>query len=438
MSSARAAEDTVFGDAALALAARARHPARASDSDENESVRVEFDAHDLSDQDRRILTELAGATSDLHERRSEGAEGGAGAKHAEPEGAKLAQPELGLDKSRSARNEECDARRVESACRRSDLVELSARSEAARVLLAAHDNACREPEPARVMGVVNVTPDSFSESSRFPDAERAIEHGLELVAEGARMLDIGGESSRPGASPIDAETELARVVPVIRGLARRTSAVLSIDTTKAAVAEAALESGATIVNDISAGRFDPLMLGCVSAHRAGFIAMHMQGTPQEMQARPRYRDVLTEVTEFLRRRVRACLEAGIDRARIWIDPGIGFGKNLEHNLELIARLHELRSLGLPICLGVSRKSFIASIERRAEGANENSDAEERVGGTAAAATVGVWNGASIVRVHDVRVMVQAVRVAEALAHRNRCDPHADSCSSPRGAHNRDR
>jgi dihydropteroate synthase len=252
------------------------------------------------------------------------------------------------------------------------------------------------------------------------------------------MLDIGGESSRPGASPIDAETELARVVPVIRGLARRTSAVLSIDTTKAAVAEAALESGATIVNDISAGRFDPLMLGCVSAHRAGFIAMHMQGTPQEMQARPRYRDVLTEVTEFLRRRVRACLEAGIDRARIWIDPGIGFGKNLEHNLELIARLHELRSLGLPICLGVSRKSFIASIERRAEGANENSDAEERVGGTAAAATVGVWNGASILRVHDVRVMVQAVRVAEALAHRNRCDPHADSCSSPRGAHNRDR
>jgi len=424
MSSARAAEDPVFGDAALALAARARPAERAADPDANESVRVEFDAHDLSDRDRSVLAELADATHAPHERRIDGV--------------RRAEPELGLDERRSARDEGRGARRDAIACRRTYLVAASARSEAARILLAAHDNACRESEPARVMGVVNVTPDSFSESSRFPDAERAIEHGLELVAQGARVLDIGGESSRPGSSPIDAETELARVIPVIRGLARATSAVLSIDTTKAAVAEAALESGAAIVNDISAGRFDPLMLDRVSAHRAGFIAMHMQGTPQTMQARPHYGDVLTEVTEFLRRRVRACLEAGIDRARIWIDPGIGFGKSLAHNVELIARLHELRSLGLPICLGVSRKSFIASIERRAEGASESSNAEERVGGTAAAATVGVWNGASILRVHDVRVMVQAVRVTEALIHRNRCEPHADSCSSPRGAHNRDR
>ena len=427
MSSARAAEDPVFGDAALALAARSRD-AVVRRPDSSECVHVEFDARGLAQRDRHVFAELErSGVAELHP-----------AEGAQPASARPAEPRGAVDREHAEEVADRGSRRQSMICPRSVLLDARARTEAASVFLEAHDNARREHEAPRVMGIVNVTPDSFSASSRFPDPARAIDHGLKLVEEGATLIDIGGESSRPGASPIDARTELERVIPVVRGLARATSSPLSIDTTKAVVAEAALESGASIVNDISAGRFDPRMLELVAAHRAGFIAMHMQGEPRAMQAQPSYVDVLTEVAEFLRRRVRACLDADIDRSRIWIDPGIGFGKNLSHNLELIARLRELRSLGLSICLGVSRKSFISSVERRAGALPESSDAEQRTGGTAAASAIGVWNGASIVRVHDVRVMVQAVRVAEALARENRREPSADSCSSRRGAHNHDR
>jgi dihydropteroate synthase len=313
---------------------------------------------------------------------------------------------------------------------RAVLAALESQSPAIAAILAAHDHARREVTSVRMMGVVNVTPDSFSDGGRFAEAARAIEHGLRLAGEGAEVIDVGGESTRPRAEPVDADTERERVVPVVAGLAQRTRVAISVDTTKASVAEAALEAGASIVNDVSAGRFDARMLELVAARRAGFVAMHMQGTPHEMQIDPRYDDVVTEVAEFLRARVRACLEAGIERSKIWIDPGIGFGKRLEHNLELIARLRELRSLGLPICLGVSRKSFIAAIENRARessdtdadsraGESSASDAELRIGGTAAAVAIGVVNGAEILRVHDASTMLQAARVALALSRRIR-------------------
>lgn len=278
-------------------------------------------------------------------------------------------------------------------------------------LRAAHDNALARTKPVRIMGVVNVTPDSFSDGGRYADARSAIEHGIALEAEGAHMLDIGGESTRPGAEPVALEEELARTIPVITELARRTKCALSIDTTKSAVARAALDAGATIVNDVSAGRFDDAMLPLVAERRAVFVAMHMQGAPRDMQKQPSYTDVVLEVIEFLRERAAACLAAGIDKESIWIDPGIGFGKTLEHNVTLLRRLPELRSLGLPVLLGVSRKSFIATIHPPAK-----HDAR-RLGGTAAAVAFGVQGGAEIVRVHDVAVMAEAIAVASALDRR---------------------
>ncbi|MBL8860242.1 MAG: dihydropteroate synthase [Planctomycetes bacterium] len=267
------------------------------------------------------------------------------------------------------------------------------------------------------MGVVNVTPDSFSDRGRHFAPELAIEHGTALVAAGAAILDIGGESTRPGATPIDAAEELRRVIPVVSGLARATKGVqLSIDTTKHAVARAALDAGAVIVNDISAGRFDQAMLPLVAERKAHFIAMHMLGTPRDMQVDPRYEDVVGEVLEFLRARAAACLEVGIAADRIWIDPGIGFGKRLEHNLELLRRTADLRTLGLPIVLGVSRKSFIAALHPA------STNDTERSGGTAAALTVGVMGGAEVFRVHDVALMSEALAVARALGH----DPHSNS------------
>jgi len=262
------------------------------------------------------------------------------------------------------------------------------------------------------MGVINVTPDSFSDGGRHLDRARAVERGLELEAQGADILDIGGESSRPGSLPVSVEEELARALPPLEELARRARARISIDTTKAAVARAALDAGATIVNDVSAGRSDPGMLPLVGERNATCVLMHMRGTPRDMQADPAYADVTLEVAAFLRDRIRAAVDAGVPEARIWVDPGIGFGKRLEHNLELLARLPELRTLGRPICLGVSNKSFIAGIESAA-GATA-STAGGRTGGTAAAVVLGILGGATILRVHDVGTMLQAARVARAF------------------------
>ena len=264
----------------------------------------------------------------------------------------------------------------------------------------------------RLMGVINVTPDSFSDGGRTLDPARAVALGLRLESEGAGILDIGGESTRPGAEPVSGAEELERVLPVVESLARRTRAAISIDTSKADVARAALDRGATIVNDVTAGRGDPRMLALIAQREATCVLMHMQGTPRSMQASPSYADVVREVAGFLRERAGAALDAGVDRARIWIDPGIGFGKNLDHNLELLVRLPEIAELGYPVCVGVSRKSFIASVEA-ADGAPK-SGPEERLGGTAAAVALGVLGGASILRVHDVAVMAQAARVARAF------------------------
>jgi dihydropteroate synthase len=278
----------------------------------------------------------------------------------------------------------------------------------AAVFLAANAAAQRPPGPLRLMGIVNVTPDSFSDGGRFLDAGRAIDHGVELARQGAHVLDVGGESTRPGSVPIAIEEELRRTIPVVEALAKRTKAWVSIDTTKLEVARAALDAGATIVNDVSAGRLDVGMLPLVAERGATIVLMHMQGTPRDMQKDPQYGDVVAEVLEFLRERGAACLEAGIAREKMWVDPGIGFGKTLEHNVEILRRLPELRSLGLPLLVGVSRKAFIARIHGPAKEG-------ERVGGTAAAVALAVQGGAEILRVHDVAVMAEAAAVARAIS-----------------------
>jgi dihydropteroate synthase len=255
------------------------------------------------------------------------------------------------------------------------------------------------------MGVLNVTPDSFSDGGLHVDEDRAVEAGLKLLEEGAEIIDVGGESTRPGAPPVSPEEESRRVIPVVRRLVREGSAIVSVDTTKAAVAAEALEAGATIVNDVSAGRFDPELLPLVAERGADIVLMHMQNTPRDMQEAPHYDDVVREVGAHLRERVAVALEAGVEPERIAVDPGIGFGKRLGHNLELLRSLAELRSLGLPIVLGVSRKSFLGALSGR-------DDAAQRDDETLAAAAVGHVNGADVHRVHDVA----ATRAALAVAH----------------------
>ena len=281
----------------------------------------------------------------------------------------------------------------------------------ARALLAAAAaRECTVAQP-RIMGVLNVTPDSFSDGGRWNDPQHALAHALELVAQGASVIDVGGESSRPGSSPIDVDEECHRVLPVVRALAQATPATISVDTTKARVAEQALDLGATLVNDISGGRFDPRMIPLVARRGCEYALMHMQGTPLEMQHAPAYTDVVAQVLAFLRERAAVCWREGIAPERLWIDPGIGFGKNLEHNLELIARLGELRSLGLRILVGPSRKSFIGQAHPRA------SSASDRIGGTAAALAACVFGGAQLLRVHDVERMAEAASVAWAIGRR---------------------
>lgn len=256
----------------------------------------------------------------------------------------------------------------------------------------------------KLMGVVNVTPDSFSDGGLYLDADAAIMHGEELARDGAEILDVGGESTRPGAEAVSAEEEMGRVVPVIRGLAG--AATVSIDTSKLAVAEAALDAGASIVNDVTALRHDP-EIGVLCAERgAGLVLMHMQGEPRTMQENPVYKDVVDDVKAFLAARLEVAVDAGVAEERVWLDPGIGFGKTLEHNLELLRRLGELRELGRPLVVGTSRKSFLGKID--------GSAVDDRLGGTIASSILAVAEGADVLRVHDVTEMAQAVKVASAI------------------------
>ncbi len=270
------------------------------------------------------------------------------------------------------------------------------------------DRVLRLEGRALVMGIVNVTPDSFSDGGRFAATETAVAHALDLARQGADLLDVGGESTRPGAEPVSEDEELRRVLPVVRELAARTALPLSVDTSKAAVADACLAAGAHVINDVTALRGDPALAGVVAARRAGLVLMHMRGTPQTMQIDPRYDDVVAEVTRFLQERLQAAAAAGIEAARVVLDPGIGFGKTTEHNLELLARLGELRALGRPVLLGVSRKGFLGKVLGRG--------VEERLAGSLAATCHAVGCGtAQIVRVHDVRETRDAVTLLAAIA-----------------------
>jgi dihydropteroate synthase len=257
----------------------------------------------------------------------------------------------------------------------------------------------------KLMGVVNVTPDSFSDGGLYLDPERAIEHGRELEAAGAAILDVGGESTRPGAAEVSEAEERRRVEPVIAALAGG-GAEVSVDTSKSAVAAAALDAGAAIVNDVTALRGDPEMAGLCAERGPIVVLMHMAGNPRTMQRNPVYEDVVDEVRAFLAERVEAALAAGVAEERIWLDPGIGFGKTAEHNLELLRRLSELAELGRPLVVGTSRKSFIGRLDGSAAG--------ERLGGSIASSVLAAAEGASVLRVHDVAEMAEAMTVATAI------------------------
>jgi dihydropteroate synthase len=257
------------------------------------------------------------------------------------------------------------------------------------------------------MAIVNVTPDSFSDGGRFASPAAAVEHALRLAESGADILDIGGESTRPGAQPVEAGEEMRRVLPVIEGLAGRTAVAVSVDTTKAVVARAALRAGAHIVNDVSACTADPEMAAVVREAGAGVVLMHMRGNPRTMQADPRYDDVVAEVREYLARRIGDLAEAGVPVGAIAVDPGIGFGKTTAHNLALLAGLDVLTALGRPVVVGHSRKRFIGELTGR--------PADERLAGSLAAAAAAVLKGAHVLRVHDVAQTRDAARVAAAIA-----------------------
>jgi len=255
-----------------------------------------------------------------------------------------------------------------------------------------------------IMGVVNVTPDSFSDGGRFLDAPAAVEQGRRLVGEGAQMLDIGGESTRPGADAVPAEQELQRVLPVVEGLAG-SGAAISIDTSKAAVAAAALDAGASFVNDVTAFRGDPELAGLVAARGVDCCLMHMLGTPRTMQDDPRYDDVVSDVKAFLEQRLAFAVAEGVPEERVMLDPGIGFGKTVAHNLELVRRLDEIVAIGRPVVFGVSRKSFLGKVTGR--------EAGDRAVATAAANVLALERGASVFRVHDVPETLDALAVAAA-------------------------
>jgi dihydropteroate synthase len=257
-----------------------------------------------------------------------------------------------------------------------------------------------------VMGVLNVTPDSFSDGGRFLDHEAAVAHGLRMTEEGAAILDVGGESTRPGSDEVTVEEELARVVPVIKRLAAEVDVPLSIDTRKPEVARAALDAGAVAVNDVSGAR-EPGMLEVVAASGAGLVIMHMLGEPKTMQVEPRYEDVVREVRAYLADRLNAAGAAGIDRDRLAVDPGLGFGKTYEHNLELMRDIDGFLDLGVPVVVGPSRKSFIGT-------ALGDLPIDERLEGTIGAAAWMAGKGAHVVRVHDVGSVARALRVVDAI------------------------
>jgi dihydropteroate synthase len=257
----------------------------------------------------------------------------------------------------------------------------------------------------RLMGVVNVTPDSFSDGGLYLDPAAAIAHGAELAAAGAAILDVGGESTRPGAEEVSVEEELRRVIPVVEALAAG-GVEVSVDTSKRAVAAAALDAGATIVNDVTALRGDGEMAALCAEREATVVLMHMAGSPRTMQDEPAYGDVVEEVKAFLAERLELALTAGIAAQRVWLDPGIGFGKTAEHNLELLRRLGELHDLGRPLVIGTSRKSFIGRVDGSAAG--------ERLGGTIASTVFAAAEGADVLRVHDVAEVGQALAVARAI------------------------
>jgi dihydropteroate synthase len=256
------------------------------------------------------------------------------------------------------------------------------------------------------MGVLNVTPDSFSDGGRFMEPETAVAQGRMMAAAGADIIDIGGESTRPGSEGVDARTELDRVLPIIERLAATTPALISIDTQKAAVADAALAAGASIVNDVSALRADPDLLGVARDRGASIILMHMQGRPRDMQHRPAYDDVFAEVRRFLADAVDRAVAGGVDFGRLAVDPGIGFGKTFDHNLTLINRLDAFQDLGRPLVLGVSRKAFI--------GAVTGAEPMDRLAGGLALAAIGVMKGAAVIRTHDVAQTVDALKMTTAV------------------------
>ena len=257
-----------------------------------------------------------------------------------------------------------------------------------------------------IMGILNVTPDSFSDGGLFAKVEAAVEHAENMVAQGAHIIDVGGESSRPGADTVSVEAEKARVLPVIERLVGTVEVPISIDTYKSSVARDALSMGACIVNDITALRGDPDMASVVAEAGAPVILMHMKGTPKDMQLDPHYDSLISEITSFLRTRIQAAIDAGIPQNQIIIDPGIGFGKTVAHNLEIIRRLREFKSLGRPILIGTSRKSFIGKVL--------GLSADDRFEGTAASIAVAIANGADIVRVHDVKEAARVVRMTDAI------------------------
>jgi len=274
------------------------------------------------------------------------------------------------------------------------------------VILQAQDRTLELSERPVVMGVVNVTPDSFFDGGRYAEPDAAIRHALRLAEEGADLLDIGAESTRPGAESIDEDEERRRLMPVVTAVAKAVRIPISVDTRKSTVARAALDAGAVMVNDVSALQADPAMAVLVATTGAGVVLMHMQGTPRTMQKSPAYEDVVGEVAEFFRERIRFCRERGIGQDQIVLDPGIGFGKLLIHNLTLLGQLETFLPFGRPILVGVSMKSFIGQVLDR--------PVEERSWGTAAAIALAVSHGARILRVHDVAAMKEVVTMAAAI------------------------
>jgi dihydropteroate synthase len=257
-----------------------------------------------------------------------------------------------------------------------------------------------------VMGILNITPDSFSDGGLYLQPEQALKHAEEMLAEGADIIDVGGQSSRPGATPIPPEVEYQRVIPVIRDLVKRYGALVSVDTYRASIAEAALDAGAVLINDISAMRFDTQMAPLIAKHKASVVLMHMQGTPQTMQQAPSYRHVIDDIYRFLAERLQYAMRHGISRQRIVLDPGFGFGKTVQHNLELLQGLEHFQALGQPLLVGTSRKSFLGRLLQR--------EVWDRLEGTIASAIYAMVRGAAMVRVHDVKPVVQAARLMNAL------------------------